>query len=400
MSSVAEPPAQAGVQKVFICYRREETGAHAGRIYDAMVARFGEENVFMDLELAPGVDFVDRITEVVSGCLALIIVMGPHWTTVEDGTGRRRLDDPEDFVRLEVGNALRRNDVTPIPVLVGGAQMPRPEELPAELRSLTRRNALEMSDGRWRYDVNRLMSALDELLPDREPLPPELSPPPPSPHLGPRIVLEGMLIAGAVAAVGRFLLEKLIQTPDDQNGEEVGEIAEHVVAEVLRRAGTVALVGLALAVWLAYRLLQDNGNRAWRKGLTAGALAGGVGGLIWALPAYIPHDRLEFKKKAELELVAIAASGAILGALIGSCWRPRHFWPGLAAGAVGGLLFQGFVLASGWKNNTSPGEIALSFGLGAAVITGIALATMLLLGYFAESGASHSGGKTAGIRPG
>jgi TIR domain len=398
MSSVAEPPAQAATQKVFICYRREETGAHAGRIYDAMVARFGEENVFMDLELAPGVDFVDRITEVVSGCLALIIVMGPHWATVEDGSGRRRLDDPEDFVRLEVGNALRRNDVTPIPVLVGGAQMPQPGELPAELRPLTRRNALEMSDGRWRYDVGRLMSALDELLPKGEPSPPE--PSPPSSTLGARVVLEGMLIAAAVAATGRFLLEKLIRTGGDRNGEEAGEVAEHVVAEVLRRAGTAALVGLALAVWLGYRLLQGKADRTWRKGLLVGALAGGVGGLVWALPAYLPSERLEFPEKAEIELAAIAATGAILGSLIGTYWRPRRFWPALAAGAAGGLLFQAFVVVSDWKNNSTPAEIAFSFGLGAAVIVGAALATMLLLDYFAESGASHSAGSTAGIRPG
>lgn len=397
MSSLAEPPTQPAVQKVFICYRREETGAHAGRIYDSMVARFGEENAFMDLELAPGVDFVEHITNVVSGCLALIIVMGPHWATVEDAGGRRRLDDPEDFVRLEVQNALRRDDVTPIPVLVGGAQMPRAEDLPAELRPLTRRNALEMSDGRWRYDVNRLMSTLDELLPGSAKTPP---PPPPPLRPGPRVILEGVLLAAAVGAVGRFLLEKLIQTPDDQYDEPSGEIAEHVIAEVLRRAGTAALVGLALAVWLAYRLGRGKPNRAWRKGLLVGALAGCIGGLVWTLPVFLPTKELEFQEKAELELVAIAAVGAVLGALIGSCWRPRRFWSALAAGAVGGLLFQGFVLASDWRNNSSPAEIALSFGLGSAVISGLALATMLLLDHAADSDASHSAGSTAGIRPG
>jgi len=93
-------------------------------------------------------------------------------------------------------------------------------------------------------------------------------------------------------------------------------------------------------------------------------------------------------------------TGALLGSLIGTYWRPRRFWSAVAAGAAGGLLFQGFVLASNWKNNSSPAEIAFSFGLGAAVIVGAALATMLLLDYFAESGASQSAGKTAGIRPG
>jgi TIR domain len=136
--------------KVFITYRREETAAHAGRLYDAMVARFGEANVFMDVDMAPGVDFVERITEAVAACHVLIVVMGPRWATVEDEQGRARLADPEDVVRLEVETALRRPDVTPIPVLVAGARMPNREDLPPEVRAITRRNALELDDHRWR----------------------------------------------------------------------------------------------------------------------------------------------------------------------------------------------------------------------------------------------------------
>jgi hypothetical protein len=156
--------------KVFITYRREETAIHAGRLYDAMVVRFGEENVFMDVDMAPGVDFVERITEAVAACEVLIVVMGPRWATVEDEGGRARLADPEDFVRLEVETALRRRDVTPIPVLVGGARMPNREDLPEEVRSITRRNALELSDLRWRQDVGRLISTLDELLAETPPV--------------------------------------------------------------------------------------------------------------------------------------------------------------------------------------------------------------------------------------
>jgi hypothetical protein len=129
-----------------------------------MAARFGESNVFMDVDMEPGVDFVERITEAVGACRVLIIVIGPRWATLEDEQGRARLADPDDFVRLEVETALRRPDVTPIPVLVAGARMPNREDLPAELRPITRRNALELSDQRWRYDVGRLISTLDGLL--------------------------------------------------------------------------------------------------------------------------------------------------------------------------------------------------------------------------------------------
>ena len=164
MSAGPREPGSVQGAKVFITYRREETAGHAGRLYDAMVARFGEDNVFMDVDMAPGVDFVERITEAVAACHVLIVVMGPRWATVQDEQGRARLADPEDFVRLEVETALRRPDVTPIPVLVAGARMPKREDLPPELGAITRRNALELGDQRWRYDVGRLISTLDQLL--------------------------------------------------------------------------------------------------------------------------------------------------------------------------------------------------------------------------------------------
>ena len=164
MSTGPSEPGSAAAARVFITYRREETAAHAGRLYDAMVARFGEANVFMDVDMAPGVDFVERITEAVAACHVLIVVMGPRWATVEDEQGRARIADPEDFVRLEVETALRRPDVTPIPVLVAGARMPHREDLPPEVRAITRRNALQLDDQRWRNDVGRLVSTLDQLL--------------------------------------------------------------------------------------------------------------------------------------------------------------------------------------------------------------------------------------------
>ena len=108
MSAGPSEPGRAPGPKVFITYRREETAIHAGRLYDAMVARFGEGNVFMDVDMAPGVDFVERITEAVAACHVLIVVMGPTWATVKNDEGEARLADPEDFVRLEVETALRR----------------------------------------------------------------------------------------------------------------------------------------------------------------------------------------------------------------------------------------------------------------------------------------------------
>jgi ketosteroid isomerase-like protein len=140
---------------VFVSYRREDSAGHAGRLYDALVARFGERSVFMDVELAPGIDFVDRITEAVGACDVLVVVIGPRWAAAPS-----RLDDPGDYVRLEVETALRRPDVRVVPALVAGARMPAPEDLPDSLRALTRRNAVELSDARWRYDTGRLADAV------------------------------------------------------------------------------------------------------------------------------------------------------------------------------------------------------------------------------------------------
>jgi TIR domain len=159
-----DDPASTSAQRVFISYRRQDSAAYAGRLYDAMVDRFGERNVFMDLDLAPGVDFVERITEAVSACQVLVEVIGPTWAGVKDDEGQVRIADPEDFVRLELEIALKRPEVTVIPVLVAGAQMPDRGDLPPDLRALARRNALELSDRRWRYDVGQLISTLEELL--------------------------------------------------------------------------------------------------------------------------------------------------------------------------------------------------------------------------------------------
>jgi hypothetical protein len=118
----------------------------------------------MDLDMEPGVDFVDQINEAVGSCRLLVAVIGPRWATVEDAHGRRRLDDPADFIRVEVEAGLRQPDVRVVPVLVQGAAMPTAEELPRALADLGRRNALELSDARWRFDVDRLAGAAERVL--------------------------------------------------------------------------------------------------------------------------------------------------------------------------------------------------------------------------------------------
>jgi TIR domain-containing protein len=156
--------AAPGTGKVFISYRRRETSGHAGRLYDRLAEHFGSERVFMDLRMEPGVDFVKQIDDAVTSCDALLSLIGAQWLDMRDSHGRRRLDDPDDFARLEVEAALARGDVRVIPVLVQDAKMPDAEELPESLAPLARRHAIELSDERWDYDVGRLIEVLDRTL--------------------------------------------------------------------------------------------------------------------------------------------------------------------------------------------------------------------------------------------
>ena len=128
----------------FISYRREDSIAYAGRLYDRLTAQFGTDRVFMDVDkLDFGVDFVDAIQQTVASCDVLLAVIGKQWLEARDEGGRRRLDTPEDFVRIEIASALERG-VRVSPVLVGGARMPGSVDLPESLTKLARRNALDM----------------------------------------------------------------------------------------------------------------------------------------------------------------------------------------------------------------------------------------------------------------
>jgi hypothetical protein len=151
------------VARVFISYRRDDTSAHAGRLADALIARFGRDGVFMDIDaISPGVDFEQRIHAALAECDVVLVLIGDEWLDVRSPDGGRRLDDEEDFVRREIVGALGRTDLTVVPVLVEGAEMPPPKDLPSDVAPLARRHAFELSDTRWRYDVGRLADLIDE----------------------------------------------------------------------------------------------------------------------------------------------------------------------------------------------------------------------------------------------
>jgi hypothetical protein len=148
--------------KIFISYRRDDASHLAGRLSDRLAAHFPKNQIFIDVDMEPGIDFVEAVEQSVGSCDVLIAVIGNRWLTSTDGQGNRRLDNPEDFVRMEIATALRRN-IRVIPVLVDGAPMPRPSDLPDDLKSFVRRNAVEVSHTRFSADSERLIAALERI---------------------------------------------------------------------------------------------------------------------------------------------------------------------------------------------------------------------------------------------
>jgi chemotaxis protein histidine kinase CheA len=157
--------------QVFINYRRSESAGHAGRLYDTLVNEVGEGRVFMDIDAIDlGVEYAQEIDRAVGTCDVLLAIIGRGWLTAADEDGHPRLQDPEDFVRLELESALRRGDIRIIPVLIQGASMPRRSELPESLQRLSQFQAHELSDNRFRYDTNRLVAALQRIAAKKEEL--------------------------------------------------------------------------------------------------------------------------------------------------------------------------------------------------------------------------------------
>lgn len=146
---------------IAISYRREDSLPIAGRLYDRLQARFGKENVFMDFDSIPaGVDFREQIQETIERSDVVVAVIGHQWFG-ERGDGSRRIDDPNDFVRLEIEYALGRK-IPIIPLLVNNRSMPAPQELPEALSPLAFRNGLPLDSGRdFHNHVDRIVSGID-----------------------------------------------------------------------------------------------------------------------------------------------------------------------------------------------------------------------------------------------
>jgi formylglycine-generating enzyme required for sulfatase activity len=149
---------------IFLSYRRDDAAGWTGRLADDLRRELPGHHVFYDLaSIEIGEDFVDAMRRSLADCAVVLVMIGRNWLNTKDDAGNRRLDDPEDWVRIEVAEALHRQGLRVVPVLVGGASMPRAADLPEPVKPLARRNAHEISDRRWEYDVTQLVAALKKI---------------------------------------------------------------------------------------------------------------------------------------------------------------------------------------------------------------------------------------------
>jgi hypothetical protein len=346
--------------KVFISYRRDEPGNYAGQIYRWASDCFGAENVFIDVvTLGPGGDWAKEITTAVSECRVLLVVIGPQWVALAQPE-----QGEEDFVELEVELALERPEVSVIPVLVNGAEMPTASQLPPKLRKLAGRQALELHDYYWDHGIDALRQALEkrglQSRDEQSPRPdeaPDRRPERTSPSPG-ALILQGLLLAFAAGLLGNWLVTELMPSPDEQATK-----AASIAVAVARRTITWAIVGSALALWLAlsHRRGADAPARAI-VGLLLGALAGALGGTVDALP-----DIADRALGSWVDPVALGATGALVGALLGGSWRPPRGAYGMLAGAAAGVLVE-LLFAS----PANPGEAAVRV----TAVTGLVLLTL------------------------
>lgn len=145
---------------IFISYRRSDSQGEAGRLFEELIRHFGAHAVFMDVvAIDAGRDFREAIDKSLANCGVLLTMTGPEWLNAVDEQGNRRLDSDNDYVRLEIAAALRR-DIPVVPVLLRGAKVPRAEHLPSDIADLAYRNAIELRHARWKSDVQVLIKAL------------------------------------------------------------------------------------------------------------------------------------------------------------------------------------------------------------------------------------------------
>ena len=261
---------------------------YAGRLQGDLSRRYTEEHVFRDVEIPPGADFGEYITGLVDKCNVVLAIIGPRWLDARDREGERRIDDPQDWVRLEIERALARDGVEVIPALVDGARLPPREELLPSLLGLRRRNAFELSDSRWDYDLDQLGKHLDVLLHGTSaihrsptgprPTPAEVQTPAPAPAPAPEPAdhtTGAVLAAAAVALLTAFPADLIARNLVDRaalDRDDLVTVRDFVLEKAIFFGIVGALAALAVGFLSPWRSREPVVSTL--LGLGAGVVAG------------------------------------------------------------------------------------------------------------------------------
>ena len=298
--------------RIVISYRREDTAGHAGHLYADLRQRF---HVFMDIDnIPPGSDFPRVIHDAIAGSDVMVVLIGDEWLAAADSKGRRRIRKSNDFVRLELEAALASN-IKIIPVLVKGAEMPSPEELPPSVRGLATRNAFEISDRRWDADMRELVGVLDEIARVKEELRLAASASP-RPPMAPPDPVAGHSFGAS--------------TLPDSSPATTGPPISHGSHRWVLGVGLV--VGLALIAGVALLLGNDGGTGLHRQ---------------LDVPSTNVWTSTELRVMPG-ETVSITATGSI---------RPATERPGVSNGPDGLAHLEGFPNTREFATNVIPGEL-------------------------------------------
>jgi hypothetical protein len=320
--------------KIFISYRRQDSNHQAGRLYDHLSAHFGPDQLFKDVDsIELGQDFRRVLAEKVGECDVLLALVGDGWLSAASTAGQRRLDDPTDYVRIEIESALRR-EIPVIPLLVGQAPVPPPDSLPPSLQDLAYRHGMHIRpDPDFRDDVQRLVRHLSKMTcaSAREPEPRATRAPDPPPvqrperHEDPRAGRQGIKLDW-------MLILRLLVLP--------GLIANIVF--VVRTAPGGLYVGLlflftlpaAALLWghfICVRALKNNLNRFFRYWglltLNSVIIVISVSNTISLADSFyrnIKYDTNDF--------IIVSAGGLVFGFIVGSL------------GALGRYVLQKLIL--------------------------------------------------------
>ena len=364
-------------QRIFISYRRDDSIGYAGRLQGDLSRRYSDEHVFRDIEIPPGADFGEYITSLVDKCNIVLAVIGPRWLDARDREGQRRLDDPQDWVRLEIERALARDGVEVIPVLVDGAKLPPRDELPASLLGLRRRNAFELSDRRWDYDLEELGKHLDALLRGTSavrvrpaavattPTPAAIPTPPPPPEPADR-TSAAVLAAAALALLTAFPADLIAhglvnRAPLDRH--DLQTVRDFILEKAIFFGIAGALAALTVG-FLSRRAREP--FVSCLLGLGAGVVAGAAYAGAYAGLTFSSAEGSDTSSTA----VGMIAAGAFLGWAFGA-ERAGSRLEASCAGLAGGLLAGGVVGLLHESLATAAGHRLLS-GLCVAVIVGAA----------------------------